>query len=503
MSNEDPATQFQLRDGVLLLLSLLISSDDEIAFCLIPDDVMLQVLQFLSPINLFPIAHTSYRFLNLVQFSRHSEWILLDLNQRIPDGDEIMLQWFFSIQPVNAAHACFAATQGRFDAVAHIASIRTDTNLILENLSEVAQCAATRWFVTSSSNDDSHSGSIPILDYLQLSPEDTSQLYTAAAKGGHVSVLQWIHERTPVPLFTSIVINAALGSHLEALEWMRRRGFNFDDPRARAGAGATNDPRVIECLYRFGCSMRGMWEKAIIFGRTEILRTLHRLGLSNKDSMYLALRSGRLESIIICEEMGETLDRNAHSIVIGGGCADKEKIEILGWLKKKGLPHNDLAINAAIDANSFETLHWLLSTESKSSPSHSYTDTLDWIFHLHNDLSHLIYSKSAQTCDLSVYEWLDAHGYAWTSIESLHAVAHGRLDVVKWLFDRGVMIGPIDSVTYIAVTEGHVDILQWLNDRGFALDMKVICVVARQKRKPSVLRWAREREDVESSDFTW
>ncbi|PRP80499.1 Ankyrin repeat protein [Planoprotostelium fungivorum] len=463
MSNEDQATQTQLLDSVLFPL-------------------------FLSPINLVPIAYTSYRFLNLVQFSRHSEWILLDLNQCIPDGDETMLQWFFSIQPATVAHTCYASTHGRLEAVAHIASMGTGTLLILDNLSEIAQCAAT-------------SGSIPILDYLQLSPEDTSQLYTAAAKGGHVPVLQWIHERTPVPLYTSIVINAALGSHLEALEWMRRRGFNFDDPRARAGAGATNDPRVIECLHRFGCSMRGMWEKAIIFGRTEILRTLHRLGFSNKDSMYLALRSGRLDSIIICEEMGETLDRNAHAIVIGGGCADKEKIEILEWLKMKGLPHNDLAVNAAIDANSFETLHWLLKTESKPSASHGYTDTLDWIFHLHDDMSHLIYLKSAQTCDLSVFEWLDAHGYAWTSIESLHAVALGRLDAVKWLFERGVMIGPIDSVTYISVAEGHLDILEWLKNRGFTLDMRVICSVARQKRKPNVLRWA--REDVESTDFTW
>ena len=111
------------------------------AFHLIPDDVMLHVLEFINPINLYPLAHVSYRFYNLVQYSRHSEWILLDLDRCVPDGGQEMLTWFFSSNAAKTAHACYAAGQGRIDAISHITSI--DPSLT-DNTLEIAQQAAAR-----------------------------------------------------------------------------------------------------------------------------------------------------------------------------------------------------------------------------------------------------------------------------------------------------------------------------------------------------------------------
>ncbi|KAJ0405437.1 hypothetical protein P43SY_005056 [Pythium insidiosum] len=98
-----------------------------------------------------------------------------------------------------------------------------------------------------------------------------------AARGGHLPVVQWLHQRVLTPWSKEIMDVAAEEGHLALLQWLHEHRSEGCSKKAMDSAAAKNQHHVVQWLHTNrseGCTTRAMNDAAAA-GHLEMLQWLH------------------------------------------------------------------------------------------------------------------------------------------------------------------------------------------------------------------------------------
>jgi len=101
------------------------------------------------------------------------------------------------------------------------------------------------------------------LDWVERGGVYNEHTREAAAKGGQLRILKWLHEQD-CPLDTSTCWGAANGGHLEVLKWLREKGYPWDC-RTCMEAAKGGHLEVLQWLRKEGCP----WDEKTCLGAAE------------------------------------------------------------------------------------------------------------------------------------------------------------------------------------------------------------------------------------------
>ncbi|PRP76190.1 hypothetical protein PROFUN_13736 [Planoprotostelium fungivorum] len=160
-------------------------------------------------------------------------------------------------------------------------------------------------------------GHLHILDHLHdLAPDNSFISAPGAArcaiKGGHLHVLKWLHERQ-LPLYSSSTWHAAGYFHLEVWEWLVEKGYKIY-PTSLTSV-VRHPTRAIEWLEKFSVrgidysEHKGLCSIAAEMGRLNLLKHLRSRGCPwESDIMGRTITAGHLHILVYLHENGFQLE---------------------------------------------------------------------------------------------------------------------------------------------------------------------------------------------------
>jgi hypothetical protein len=181
-----------------------------------------------------------------------------------------------------------------------------------------------------------------------------SKIHVAAARGGNLEVLKWLHAQDPpCPGYDGIsVLNAAAGGgHLEALQWLHAR---YTDE---------HEPDEYDQRLAYTTMLRGAAEG----GRIPVMQWLLQQPLAEMfmrsqsgaraSIVYKAARNGRLQMVQWLSEQDLPWSNHVVRIFVTEG-----NLEALQWLRARDCPgldfNEDMCYTAAVNGR-LEVLQWL------------------------------------------------------------------------------------------------------------------------------------------------
>lgn len=156
-------------------------------------------------------------------------------------------------------------------------------------------------------------------------------LCKAAAKGGHVSLLDWLTKKG-CKLCNSCVHNAALRGHFEAVKWLSDNGAPLDNASVFWAAAQYGDVKLLEFLYARGCP----W---------------------NAVACMEAAKAGKLKALMWLRERRCPWDQRR----LCTNAAAKGHLEVVQWAYANGCECNELTCQLAATGGHLEVLQWLRS----------------------------------------------------------------------------------------------------------------------------------------------
>ncbi|KAG5176164.1 hypothetical protein JKP88DRAFT_249715 [Tribonema minus] len=388
---------------------------------------------------------------------------------------------------------------------------------------------------------------------LTLARRSSGEVAIAAARGGRVHVLQWLHELVPFSTQTthSLLKSAASSGQIDALDWIiAGHDWRGGGAAACAAAAAAGRFSALVHLRRHGSAWdHDAFEEAAAHGQTDMMDFLvsEDAPLSVDDAYRRAAQCGQRESLEWLEVAfdGETpWDENVFSCAAISG-----SVELLRCLHAERCPWDDHAsCVAAIDGH-IEMMDWLHTVNAPMALDAcdvAYTfkqfEAFEWAYSHGLPVSGKLEVKLALEGDDERLEWLRVRGHWFHNPPDMWAA--GDNIVKQWLhdhrfpYDTRAAIGVIgtDAVDWIlyevgsgawdersciaaafegdmtalsllhttcratggghdeevcaaAAAGGHMDVLRWARGEKCAWDGRV-CAEARVNGHLDVLRWA-------------
>lgn len=242
----------------------------------------------------------------------------------------------------------------------------------------------------------------------------------AAAKHGHIQVLQWTHERGCVgeKAFPEPCLFAACGGHLETLKWLMENGFDL-------GIVASN-------------SCRPLIDEAVKNDRVDVVCWF--LAVEGRQFLH---RSDR-ESAMVCCTVDTAKWLCGHHIGLSNICeraAEYGKVDILKWAFENFEPEIDEnMVRQAICGGQFEIMKWF--------------DEMGF------DGWQKLRVYKCISEDIDVFKWLDAKGCQFRSrMSGWYAYADNEcLEVLQFLHDKGFIL---EDACLLAARNQQLHILAW------------------------------------------
>jgi hypothetical protein len=269
--------------------------------------------------------------------------------------------------------------------------------------------------------------------------------YAAAARSGHVHVLDWMYahyeeELSELHMSDEACSDAALGNHTAALSWLVAHGCAFDRETASFAA---------------------------MSGKLDTLEWIHANRAPNGylleiDDEYSAI------GVDVCQEAA----RNGH-------------VHVLEWVLANGGTWDDQAWSSAAFGGQLATLEWLLAKSTSSTPplgldDHMCTsaaqsgslDVLKWLRQHGCPWGHSVCKHAARNGHIQMLQWARRSGCNWDHQTCDAAAQGGFLDVLKWAVANQC---PLSSQTTVfAATNGHTEVLEWLVSAGCAMGENIV-----------------------------
>ncbi|KAL6080514.1 Ankyrin repeat domain containing protein [Balamuthia mandrillaris] len=299
----------------------------------------------------------------------------------------------------------------------------------------------------------------------------SKKLCVAAAAIGRLDVLQALNKRPffcryHIRLFTPMVKEAASGGHLHVLQWIHQRseswqrsGFKFDACYAAALAGHTHVLQWMTCAPGLQLQL------------ADVLRSYNAGG---------AALGGHLETLKWMKDEIEARNRAL------------EKGEGGGTIGKRGIGKDKLEFDvrrvcqSAAAGGHFHVLRWAVEVLGYNPSAKKERD------------GKLLYARAAGGGHLDVLQWLEDDlglpfdGDVNACCEAAYA---GHLDALQWLLARGGQLGTL--IKYSAARGGQLHVLQWLVDNGCSKLDSVVDEVAAGGHI-HVLRWLLQHRGAEA-----
>ena len=232
-------------------------------------------------------------------------------------------------------------------------------------------------------------------------------------------------------------------SSVERMNWVMDCVWRAQSPLDSARARATPHwPELLSATYappRCTLEFQRAWRReafaiAAHYGNVDVLEAL-------EDRCARAVMG-----LDWCAPMHVADDRIAEVAARAGKLAE------LRWLRQRGAPLGPCVAVAAAEGAQVDVLEYL----------HAERAPL-WD---HGDLGAKLCEAAAQSGSVAVAEWLSLkRGYALRPKMCSIAASEGRLQLLRWLRDRGCPWEDGVNVYSLAARGGHADVLEWLQRR--------------------------------------
>lgn len=210
---------------------------------------------------------------------------------------------------------------------------------------------------------------------------------------------------------------------------------------------------------------------AIKYGRLDILKK-HEKWIDRITIINEAIAHNQLEVVKWC--------RNVNIPIVG--LPNTCDLEMIKYLMSQGMGYNRHIVKSAIDYRNVDIIKLLLESgyqifaseiattgnlealklvadtiDNRTAEVVVYSNVLKTIQWVHERISTLLYANKAS--DLEVIKWFHSIGARFDSITCALAAKHGRLDSLKWLWDRGI------QPDFRAFLHASSEVLKWLAER--------------------------------------
>ena len=289
---------------------------------------------------------------------------------------------------------------------------------------------------------------------------------SAAADGGHLRVLKYLHE-SGCPWDEWTCSNAAFGGHLDVLRWCRAFGCPWNVITCQnAAEGGHLD--VLKWLRSQDPPCPWDWETsyfAEIKGKTEVLAWLRKEGCPYIANSTLQLSEAQLKDHVESERRKGKITADWLLTFVGAleeGEKGKRKVLMNALAECEGYGH--LAKGFRL-----ETCH--------NAAENGHLDVLKWVRSQDPPCP-----WDEETCDYATYhghldvlKWLRSQDppCPWDEYACHEAASNGHLDVLKWLRSQDPPCPWNEGTCCDAASKGHLDVLKWSIDNGCPYDVSL------------------------------
>lgn len=300
-------------------------------------------------------------------------------------------------------------------------------------------------------------------------------LFDGAARGGHLHVIEWLHEHAPDHRhYESACTYAAAGGHLGVLQWLRAQGWPWNK-RVCIEAAESGHLAIIEWATAHGCSVgTKACAAAAKGGHVHVLQWLHDHGCAwGVSATSDAARYGGLETLKWLIAQGCPYD--ADLIRVGA-----HHTGTVQWVYQQlGCPLTPGLCFAAAQCGNLDLLVWLRASGCPWDAS--------------------AFAGAAYANRVDILDWLHKHDCPWSGNAYCAAARDGNIEAVDWFHAHGYP--STDEVFESAVEAGHLGLVQWLHHRGFGWCRRMCLQVAHGHGCDSVAEWIESLPEPEPAPF--
>jgi hypothetical protein len=246
------------------------------------------------------------------------------------------------------------------------------------------------------------------------------QILSAAAAGGHLPILKWARENG-CRLHWGTCTTAARGGHLTILQWARKEGSFWDEDTCSAAA-ESGVLAVLKWARENGCPWSGaVCDMAALGGYLDILKWAR-----ENDCPW---------GTFTCQF-----------------AAKRGHLEVLQWARENGCPWDRFTCENAAEEGHLDVLKW---ARENGCPWDAWTCI-----------------RAAKRGHLTVLQWARENGCPWNCSTFEAAVGSGCLEVVRWAKQNGCPWH--ERAVYTACRLDHLDVLKWAIDNLQPIDPLIL-----------------------------
>lgn len=185
--------------------------------------------------------------------------------------------------------------------------------------------------------------------------KEQDSISVAAAKKGHLRILQWA-KRNGFPWKIDTINIAANYGHLHILKWLRLNNCDWDTAIC-VNCAHHGHLEILEWAHENGCPWQKEFvlETAVIKGQLEIVKWAHQHGCElNKDVCFYAAAHGNLHVLIWARENDCPWDVRTCAAAAAHG-----HLDVLIWAQEHGCPWDEQICEIAASNRQFTICRWI------------------------------------------------------------------------------------------------------------------------------------------------
>jgi hypothetical protein len=309
-----------------------------------------------------------------------------------------------------------------------------------------------------------------------------------AASNGHLHVLEWFGETDRIRRFyrrEGVCVAAAENGHLDALRWLRRPGASFAwDELACARAAANGHLEVLQWARANGCPWGAgqlVIREAAANGRLDILQWARAQGCAwHKDACESAADGGHLEVLKWAIANGCPQDTDLCYAASRGG-----HLDVVVWARENGygFPWDKWTVVHAVFSGNVELVEWVVANGCPrvdlvrtsfacGAARRGHLSVLRWLVHRGARINEDTFAAAAEGGSLDACRLLLDAGCPWDWRLGDRAAEHGWVEVLRWALANGYEWH--DGIWRAAAYHRQRHVLAWAHRRGIAAPADLI-----------------------------
>lgn len=179
----------------------------------------------------------------------------------------------------------------------------------------------------------------------------------AAARGGNLQILQFLHSRTSFP--DTLCDEAARSGSLEVVTWLRASNFSLNVETAMIAA-QEGHLDLLKYLYREGCPFpKDILNCSAKSGNLEMLKWLHAQGYKiEENTLFVLAKTGNLDAVKWVHAHGGTWELEDVDQDCSWEAAYYGHLHILQWAIESGCGISFMCFRGAVLGAQFHILEW-------------------------------------------------------------------------------------------------------------------------------------------------